>query len=212
MSIKCLIKIKSKCGCSNPVNFNGSKTQCSLLTHKCTGWYKYWRGRIPWCFWHEVPSSVCSFPVPRFYESRQDVHHLLPIYATYIRAGVSKSILQLLDRVQERDKKLIGGSKVSYSTLLSIAIWVGFWNRLSFNEIRKLIPENKTLLHEHIHFFLLYSGHLLSTGPKWKEYFYGIFFRTQELILEYFYTLRCSWYRYKCDSVYEFLQFSFPNS
>ncbi|XP_065363465.1 uncharacterized protein LOC135956806 [Calliphora vicina] len=87
---------------------------------------------------------------------------LLTIYTTYIQpeieynthvwAGASKSILELLDRVQERAKVLIGDSRVSNSidslerrrNVGCVSLFYRYYNGMCSDEIRELVPDTRS--------------------------------------------------------------------
>lgn len=89
---------------------------------------------------------------------------LLTIYRTFIRprmeynshvwAGASKSILKLLDRVQERVKVLINDSRVSNSidslehrrNVACVSLFYRYYNGRCSREIRGLVPDNHIFL------------------------------------------------------------------
>ena len=73
-------------------------------------------------------------------------------YNSHVWAGAPKSILGLLDRVQERAKKLIGDSRVSNSidslehrrSVGCVTLFYRYFNGFCSDEIRDLVPETRT--------------------------------------------------------------------
>ncbi|XP_065365413.1 uncharacterized protein LOC135958439 [Calliphora vicina] len=73
-------------------------------------------------------------------------------YNSHVWAGASKSILELLDRLQESSKVLIGDNRVSNSiyslehrrNVDCVSLFYRYYNGMCSEEIRELVPDTRS--------------------------------------------------------------------